>query len=215
MEASFAILRGVGAGAGDDAIVLIQDGDETTFLPHAVVIGFGSKTDAGVEVFSVEHRATDVGSGEIHAAHRLSLESKPIELVSDSLRAKQQRGSAALINGDAVSLHESARVQGLGAFSPEFRNEPSRLIEAEDELGAIAVGHVDVAIRCHGGFGGAVGIVFLVRSDVFGFWEFEEYASFQVRFENPAAGVCDVERFGAVRFCMESEAVSAGETEGP
>lgn len=163
------VLGGMPARAGNHAVVFVEDHDEAPFLPHAVVVGFSSEADPGVEVFSVENRSAHIGTGQIDAAHRFALEGEPVELVSDSFGAQEQGAAAAHVDGHAVGLHELAGVDGLSALAAELGEKAALAIKAQDKLRAVAVGDVDVAVGGDGGFRGAVRVVGLIGSDGVGF----------------------------------------------
>ncbi len=84
LKLAVAIFRGVTAGARDYPVLIVENRDKPALLPHAVVTGFSSETDTGVEMAAVNDRSADIGAREVHATHRLALEGKPIKLVPDA-----------------------------------------------------------------------------------------------------------------------------------
>lgn len=183
-ELTVFVARFVSAGVGYHAVGIIKDGDEPAFLPHAKVVRFRSKTHAGIEVTTVNHGTAHVGTGEVNAANVFTFQREPVELVANAFGADEQRFGSAQIYGDAVGLHEASGVCGLGAPAPESADQLSQFVVAQDVLGAVSVGHVDVSVGGDGRFRWGIGVLWSIDSCADGGCQFEEDTTVEVGFHN-------------------------------
>ena len=118
-------------------------------------------------------------------------------------------GTLAEVDGDAVSVVE-ALGDGDVVFAAEFADEFAFGIILQDELGAVAVGDVDVAIGGDGGFGGVEDLVGFVGTDGHGVADGEDFFAVEGDLGDaaglavasgagfPEAGVGDEEEFFAI-----------------
>ena len=115
---------------------------------------------------------------------------------------------------------------GHAGFAAEAGDELPVAVVAQDEVGTVAVGDVDIAVGRDGGLGGIEGHLRLIRADGGGVAEGENLTTGEVDLGDaarlaistgagfPQAAIRDEEEFGAV-FVGEREAVAAGPDAAP
>lgn len=211
------------AGGGDDFAFGVQDdGEAGGVAGEFVVDGVFGPADAGVEFLAGDDGAADHATGDGEGFEVLAVEGEALEAVVGAGGDEDGGlvGALAEVDGDAVGVVE-ALGDGDVVFAAEFADELAFGVILQDELGAVAVGDVDVAIGGDGGFGGVEELVWLVGADGHGVADGEDFFAVEGDFGDaaglavagaagfPEAGVGDEEEFLAILIGV-SEAVAAG-----
>ena len=222
-------VNGLGAAGGRDdfACGVEDDGEAGGIAGELVVDGVFGPANAGVEFLAGDDGAADHAAGDGQGLDVFAVEAEALETVVGAGGDEDGGFVAALakVYSDAVGVVQ-ALLDGDAVFAAEFADELAFGVILQDELGAVTVGDVDVAIGGDGGFGGVKELVGLVSADGHGVADGEDLFAVEADLGDatglavaagtglPEAGVGDEEEFLAILVGIR-ETVTAGPSGAP
>lgn len=155
------------AGGADNFAGRVENDGEAGGVPGEFAgDGVFGPADTGVEFLAGDDGATDVATGDGERFEIAAIEGEAAEakVVARGDEEGGFVGTGAQIDGDAVGGVE-ALLSGHAGFAAEAGDELPVAIVAQDEVRAVAVGDVDVAVGRDGGLGGVEGHLRLICAD--------------------------------------------------